>query len=309
MARVSNQSTPTEINVNWQAWSDQETPDHSFPRWTAQTYDWKGRPLRTTNPDGMYKDASYAGCGCAGGEVVTLTDEVGRKQKIYSDVLGRTVKAETYNWDGATVYSTTTNKYNARDQITRVRQYAGMAPSPEPDTEGSGYQTTTRLYDGHARLQSEHVPEQNSGTATTFNYNGDDTIYSTTDARGVATTFGYNGRHLVTSITYPDAGSLPSGVAPAANVSYVYDATGNRVAMTDGGGRVDYSYDELSRLRWENRQFTQITNPSSTDGAYKVSYGYSLSGKLTSITDPFGAQVGYTPDAVSRTTAITGSGF
>src|SRR5207248_811133 len=102
MGRVSNQSTPTEINGDWQAWGDDETPDHSFPRWTAQTYDWKGRPLRTTNPDGMYKDASYAGCGCAGGEVVRLTDEVGRKQKIYSDVLGRTVKAETYNWDGAT---------------------------------------------------------------------------------------------------------------------------------------------------------------------------------------------------------------
>src|SRR5204863_2620644 len=140
IGRMVKQSKPAEINVGWAPAGD----DAAGWRYSLQTYDWKGRPLVTSNTtDNTTKSASYSGCGCAGGEVVTLTDEVGRKQKVYSDVLGRTVKAETYNWDGATVYSTTTNKYNARDQITRVRQYAGMAPSPEPDTEGSGYQTTT----------------------------------------------------------------------------------------------------------------------------------------------------------------------
>jgi hypothetical protein len=62
-------------------------------------------PLVTTNTDGTTKEASYAGCGCAGGEVVTLTDEgtidggvaKRRQQKIYSDVLGRTVKTEILN--------------------------------------------------------------------------------------------------------------------------------------------------------------------------------------------------------------------
>lgn len=45
---------------------------------TQQTYDWKGRPLITTNTDGTQSSAAYDGCGCAGGEVVTLTDEVER---------------------------------------------------------------------------------------------------------------------------------------------------------------------------------------------------------------------------------------
>jgi len=34
--------------------------------------------------DGTTKYAEYNGCGCAGGEVVTLTDEA-QKQKVYSD--------------------------------------------------------------------------------------------------------------------------------------------------------------------------------------------------------------------------------
>src|SRR5205085_12563030 len=92
-------------------------------------YDWKGRPIHTYNMDGSYKTFEYAGCGCAGGEVVTLTDEVGRQQKIYSDVLGRQTKTEilqTVN-NVTSVYSSVVNTYSVRDQLTRVRQYVGAA--------------------------------------------------------------------------------------------------------------------------------------------------------------------------------------
>jgi hypothetical protein len=71
----------------------------------------------TTNTDGKQKYASYSACGCAGSEVVTLTHEVGRQQKVYSDVLGRTAKTEVLNDNGG-VYSSTANIYNARDQVT-----------------------------------------------------------------------------------------------------------------------------------------------------------------------------------------------
>ena len=65
--------------------------------------------------------------------MVTLTDEgtldagvaKRRQQKIYSDVLGRTVKTEILNWQNGSVYSATVNTYNARDQVTQIRQYAG----------------------------------------------------------------------------------------------------------------------------------------------------------------------------------------
>ncbi len=148
MGRVSQQSNPAEINSVWGTTGD----DAAGWVWTQQTYDWQGRPLVTTNPDGTTKEASYGGCGCAGGAVVTLNDEgtldggvpKRREQKIYSDVLGRTVKTEVRNWQGGSVYSATVNTYNARDQITQGRQYAGA--------EGSGtYQDTTLTYDGYGR--------------------------------------------------------------------------------------------------------------------------------------------------------------
>ena len=69
--------------------------------------------------------------------MATLTDEVGRQQKVYSDALGRTAKTEVLNWDG-TVYATTANNYDARDQVTLARQFQG--------TDQSGvYQDTIRL--------------------------------------------------------------------------------------------------------------------------------------------------------------------
>ena len=75
--------------------------------------------------DGTVKYASYDGCGCAGGEVVTLTDETGREQSVYHDVLGRVGKTEILQTINSvtSVYATTANSYNARDQVTLSRQF------------------------------------------------------------------------------------------------------------------------------------------------------------------------------------------
>jgi YD repeat-containing protein len=295
MGRASKTSNPAEVNSSWVPSGD----DAAGLYYTQQTYDWQGRPLITTNPDGTTKEAGYAGCGCAGGAVVTLTDEgtidagvaKRRQQKIYSDVLGRTVKVETLNWQGGSVYSAVVNTYNARDQVTQVRQYAGP--------EGSGtFQDTIVTYDGYGRLKTRHVPEQNVGTATVWTYNADDTVNTITDARGATKTFGYAGtnRHLIKSMTHTLAGS------PTISSTYEYDAVGNRTSMTDALGSVSYGRDQLSRLTSETRTFTGV-------GSFTINYDYNLANQLTSVTDPFAAQVGYTHDQVGRVTAVTGSNF
>jgi YD repeat-containing protein len=209
-------------------------------------------------------------------------------------VLGRTAKTEVLNWNG-TVYSTTANTFDARDQITLVRQYQGS------DQSGV-YQDTTMSYDGHGRFQSRHAPEESAGSATVYAYNADDTVYSVTDARGATCTYGYNNRGQVTSATHTLAGQ------PTIALSYGYDAAGNRTSMTDDLGSTTYSYDQLSRLTSETRYFNALWN-SPTGGNYGISYQYNLANELTSITDPFGAQIGYTRDTNGRTTAATGSGF
>ena len=52
-------------------------------------------------------------------------------------------------------------------------------------------------YDGYGRLKTKHVPEQNVGANTTWDYKADDTIEKVTDGRGAAATYAYNNRHLM----------------------------------------------------------------------------------------------------------------
>jgi YD repeat-containing protein len=303
MGRAIQQSNPTDTSASGSTW--QATGDDLANGWiyTQQTYDWKGRPRTTTNPsitgnpnDTTAREASYSACGCAGSEVVTLTDEMDRQQKIYHDALGRVAKTEVLNWN-STVYATTVNTYNARDQVTLARQFQG--------TDQSGaYQDTTMSYDGYGRLQTKHLPEQNSGMATVYAYNSDDTVQSVTDARGASATYSYNNnRRLVNGII----SYAPPGVANTPNVSFGYDAAGNRTSMTDGLGSVSYSYDQLSRLTSETRYFSALSS-SPTGGNYGISYQYNLANELTSVTDPFGAQMSYNRDTAGRVASVTGSG-
>lgn len=282
MGRLWHYSNPAEMNGSWVPSGD----DASGWTWTYQTYDWQGRPLQTTNPDGTTRESTYSGCGCAGGEQVTTRDERGRRKRITMDVLGRLSKVEELNWDPNTVYSTTTYAYNARDQITQINQ-AGLPPR-------------TFNYDGHGRIWQRTTPEQ--GT-TTYTYNVDDTVNTVTDARGASSTFAYNGRHLVTGINY----GVPADVAATSNVTYSYDAVGNRTLMTDGLGSVSYVYNTLSQMMSETRTFTGV-------GSYKIAYEYGLGGQLTGIShynnaNALNTWVGYNHDKAGRVTGVTGAGY
>ncbi|MEO7243540.1 MAG: S8 family serine peptidase, partial [Rubrivivax sp.] len=275
MGRTVQQTKPTEIYGSWMPAGD----DAGGWVWTYQQYDWQGRPTLTTLPTGNTVENTYGGCGCAGGEVTTTRDERGRRKRYTKDTLGRLVKVEELSWDQS-VYATTQYAYNARDQIASSNQ-AG--------------QVRSFGYDGHGRLSSRTTPEQG---LTTYAYNADDTTQSVQDARGATTAFTYNGRHLPTFIDYTAAG----GAATTADVSFSYDAAGNRTGMTDGLGSQSYSYDQLSRLTAETRSFNGL-------GSYTLNYTYNPSGELTQVTNPWGAQVGYQYDVQGRTTGVSGAGY
>lgn len=206
IGRLFGQSNPTEILDSWTPAGDDSTWE-----WTLQTYDWKGRPLQTTNPDGTTRSNTYGGCGCAGGETVTIRDERGRRRKLTMDVFGRLKQVDELNWDQS-VYATTTYTYNARDQITQSSQVG---------------QVRTFEYDGFGRLRKRTTPEQG---LTTFTYNADDTLYQIKDARNAIQTFSYNNRRLLTAINYDVSGDT----AATPNVSFTYDAAGNRTNQTAG---------------------------------------------------------------------------
>ncbi|HEX6716097.1 MAG TPA: hypothetical protein VF088_03260 [Pyrinomonadaceae bacterium] len=312
MDRVMKQSNPTEINGSWNPAGD-DVVGWMFAN--PIEYDWKGRPTKTYNMDGTYRTASYSGCGCAGGEVVTLTDEGTidpvdhvtprrRQQKIYSDVLGRTVKTEVLNWADGSVYSATVNTYDARDQVTLTRQFSGAAPSDLSCPSGT-CQKTELIYDGYGRLKTRHLPQEDTQAVTSWTYNADDTVASITDPRGAVATYSYNGRHLVTSITHAMAGS--STIA----LDYIYDAAGNRLNATRRANSVvqnsiSFGYDLLSRITSDKHHINALVG-SSTAGDYTITYGYTLSGQLHSVTDPFNSPTTIDYDTAGRTQAVTGT--
>jgi RHS repeat-associated protein len=223
---------------------------------------------------------TYSGCGCAGGDVVTIRDERGRRRKLYNDPLGRLIKVEELNWNES-VYSTTLYTYNARDQLTQSSQ------------EG---QVRTLGYDNHGRLQTRTTPEQ--GT-TTYAYNADDTVLSITDARNAVSTFSYNQRKLVTGITF----TVPGGVAATPNVTFGYDSAGNRTSMSSSESSVTYGYDTASRLTSESRTFAGVS------GSFNLSYGYNQAGLLTEITNPWNVKVNYSYNIVGELTGVTGQNY
>jgi hypothetical protein len=186
LERVKRQTTPTEVNFINGAYQPAGDDTANMPGrssdgwlWTQQEYDWKGQVTKATNTDSTFKLISYTGCGCAGGEITTIQSEQmteGRRtQKVYSDFLGRTAKAEILNWDNS-VYSTAISTLDSLDRAANVRRYQGQESSWV-------FQETTLTFDGHGRLKQQHRPEQFvvSGsttihTYTNFEYYADDKI-------------------------------------------------------------------------------------------------------------------------------------
>ncbi|MET0753299.1 MAG: VCBS repeat-containing protein, partial [Pyrinomonadaceae bacterium] len=338
LGQVKRETVATEIDSSWNPAEDDfrgMNGNDFIWLWNSREYDWKGRVTKETNTDGTDRLYSYSGCGCAGGQITTVQGEVTtaidasgsqqtakrRTEKIYADALGRTKKTEIWDLDGAggTPYSTTAYAYNGRDQVTSAIEYAGS-------TSSTIHQDTLMIYDGHGRLSAQHRPEQrnssDAATYTTYTYNEDDTVATITDPRGARTTYEYGhadnagnseNRALLTKISYSLLQSNPAIPVPA-DVSFTYDAAANRTYMSDGTGNQTYSYDELSRLKIEAKNFSD-TIANAPSGGYQLHYDYHPAGGLKSLGFWLGSNdatpmvVTYAADKAGRVSSIGSSGF
>lgn len=320
LGQLKRETVPTEINSSWNPAGDDyrgmSGSDYIW-LWNSKEYDWKGRVTRTvpsdsTGSDGKDTLITYGGCGCAGGQITTIqgplvprddqpTENARRVEKVYADILGRAFKTENLGWTGS-VYLTTQHTFNGRDQIVQTAQ---------TEASTSTVQLTTTTYDGHGRVSTRHQPSEESGEQTSWTYNQDDSPATMTDPRGATTTYTYGNpslaekRPLLLGISYSPPTTQPTytTIADTPDVSFTYDNLGNRTSMTDGSGSASYAYDSLSRMTSETKTFTGVS------GNFTLGYSYQISGKLKSITDPFGAIVNYNGDKTARTTSITGSDF
>ena len=257
---------------------------------TTFSYDGIGRQIAKVTPRGNVPGAKPAQFRTATtynafGQPLTVTDPLGRTTTYTYDANGN----KTSMTDGNN--NTTRYRYDADNELVTTirpvgsRQHTAYdaAGNPVAQTDGLGH-TTSYRYDALNRKISE---TDALGRTTTYRYDPAGNLISMTDPMGRTTAYGYDAANERTSITYSD------GTTP--NVTFSYDADGQRIAMTDGTGRTSYTYDSLHRMT------------SSTNGAGAVvQYTYPLRDLLTGITYPGGTNTvtrGF--DAAGRLTSVT----
>jgi RHS repeat-associated protein len=194
LGRVQNHTTVSPLGTN------------PGPTTTYQ-YDPLGRTTLETLPDGSSVRNEYAG------NLVTTTDQVGRKSQRQLDGLGRVTAVIEQDSSGALV-NTTIYSYDFLDNLVQIN---------------SSGQTRSFKYDSLGRKLFERMPEQtatiNDGTGTmwssAYTYTSFGAVASRRDARGVVTSYSYDGLNRLTTVTYDTSNAI--GVLPTNNVTYSYD--------------------------------------------------------------------------------------
>jgi hypothetical protein len=134
--------------------------------------------------------------------------------------------ALSYAADESDVYRTFANTYDVRDQVVETQSHAdGVEADP------SKIQKTVATYDGHGRVESRHVPEQQPDKFTLYTYYADDMVATAKDERDAVSTYHYNGRHLVVDVTHDGA---VAGVQ-SVSINYNYDEAGRVREVTNTG--------------------------------------------------------------------------
>lgn len=157
---------------------------------------------------------------------------------------------------------TTEYAYDAAGNLTRMTRAAG---------DGGYERATDYEFDGRGLLRRETQypawPSTGGSLLTGTAYDPNGNRLTTTDPLGQTTSFAYDALNRLTGVDYSDPAT--------ADVTYAYDAGGNRASMTDGTGTTSYEVDEVGRL-------TTVTSP----GPLTVGYRYDLDGNRTKLIYP-----------------------
>jgi RHS repeat-associated protein len=283
----------------------------------AFTYDGNGEMLSSVNPLGNITQFAYSN-----GDVVSITDPIGRTVTRVPDAVGRTVAVTDQVGD------TTQYQYDPLNHVTRIIDPLGNQASFMYDGDGNltsvtdaRQNTTSYAYDWMNQLLTRTDP---IGRVQSYQYDQAGNLILLTDARGIATIYSYDVLNRVShvsfggqnAITYSyDAGSRVIQVVdsitgqirrgydgmdrllieetPQGSVSYAYDLSGRRTVMQVTGQQpVNYSYDL-------DNQLTQITQAGSS-----VAITYDAVGRRTSLMLPNGVSANYSYDAASQLATI-----
>jgi RHS repeat-associated protein len=279
---------------------------------TTVGYDGSGRMTSLVDPRGNAADNNPADYTWSyayneANQLRTQTDPLGHATTLAYDPAGNLSSRHDAN-SHVTGYG-----YDDANRLTSVTapDPDGGGPLPAPVT-GYAYDAvgnlasrtdanshvTTYGYDAANRPTQVTAPGNRNWT---YAYDPDGNVQQVVDANGNATpssgdgqtTYGYDALDRLSSIDYSDT---------TPDVSFGYDANGNRIQMTDGAGTESYVYDALDRLT------------SVTRGSDVFSYGYDLVNPIQA-TYPGQPVVSYAYDdderlqSAARSGLVTGYGY
>ena len=175
---------------------------------------------------------------------------------------------------------TTEYAYDAAGNMTRLTR---------AKADATYERATDYTYDGRRLVRSEKQypawPATTGALVTSATYDPNGMSLVATDALSRTKTNTYDALNRVIGINYSDAGTP--------DVTFDYDANGNRTSMVDGTGVSSYVYDESDRL-------LSVTSP----GPKTIGFRYDLDGNRTKLIYPDSTAVSYTFDKASRMTSL-----
>jgi RHS repeat-associated protein len=254
------------------------------PPQTSLTYDTSGRVTSSTDELGHTTSWTYN----ASSQVLTVANGLGNTTTNTYDARGNLLSVtDALNHTTTYTYDNANRLTSVADAIGGVTSYAYDANGNRTSVTNARGKTTSYVYDELNRLTS--ITDPNSRT-TYFYYDAASRLIKRKDARSLVTKYFYDAGSRLIRVEHWNS----SETTLADQVTYQYDAVGNRTQMVDPTGTTSYSYDALNRP-------TSITFP----GNKTVSYSYNNVGDRSRITYPDSKYVDYTYDAADNLSTVT----
>ncbi len=264
---------------------------------TTYEYDTAGKPKRTIYPDGKQGVSVLRWNGRQGppGSLYYSYSEVSgdSPQITWYDSYGRSIRKETYGFNGRKLYVDT--KYKSNGKVDKVSDpyYADETPaysSLEYDVYGretkrvlSTGDVTTIAYNG---LELTVSDSRNSSTKT-MNAFGN-VLINTDNKSGQSVAYSY----------YPNGNLKSAKPSTGPEVTMEYDLQGNRTKLIDpDAGTISSKYNGLGALIWqEDARKKRTTNT------------YDAAGRLKSTTRTDAPSLDYTYNNMGQIEKVSGGG-
>lgn len=232
------------------------------------------------------QNSTYAYQYDANGNVMQITDPIGRVTNLAYDALGRSMQQTLPAPQANAARPVIQYTYDGRDQVSTVT---------DPRNLVTAYTT-----DGLGRQGALESPDTGRSTNT---YDLAGNLTTSNDARGKVITYTYDAINRITRIDYM---SGPSTVFEYdGGKSVVSSAIGKLTGMTDESGNTSYIYDAFGRMTRK----TQTVVVGGTTRIFAIGYIYGNSGtatgKLASVTYPSGNRINYFYDGTGQLSRLT----